>query len=571
MDHSPFSRAALAAALLALLLAACGGKPSPREGADFLLSFYRAYATEFLSTADGQDDSLLHHHATAAFYEKAWRMRMNADSNPLLRAQDFTEHALQTLRTSPLQDEWYEVSWQWHPGGGEERIPVRLEQEGDTWRVSYVTPYYYGAASSDTLFFRPGESPYSVCPGAMPADFLRSFVQTYAALFATLQPGAEKRAATLRKAWLSDSARADFDREVAAQRYDGYRGYDPLLAGFDCDRPDISQIRIDSLDERLFEVHFPHRTEHLCVALAPAGGSLRIDRLRTSYDTASLQTKRGLRLVERFYDTYLRNELSYGYSDTAKQRYRRTRDSLEKHYLTKVMQDRVKRIWDEGMGDYVPLTIAQEYSEGMLRTLRVEPMGKRWYRVRYWWKEEEVADGSPVEIAIHLTPERGERPRIDYFTPPYEEPKYGDSVFFEQPPHVEISQASPEEFLRTFYQAYTSGYCSLQTAPEAYADSLRALYLTENAQEQWRQAPEAPMSDLFEGYDLLLDGYYFERAWQQGLRLVRQDELTYRLLLPHKKFSGSTFFVSLRLVRDEKGYRIDSIATGSERKDTANP
>lgn len=548
--------------LLAAGLCACRGEARKEEGSAFLLAFYRAYATEFLHGTDQRADSLLRRHCTEAFYEKLQRMIEDTDGNPLLRAQDYTDHALQTLQTRPLGDEWYEASWQWQPGSARgERIPLRLEHKGGEWHVAYVTPYAYGAACSDTLFFQPGESPYSVQPGAAPTDFLRSFVQSYAAIYATLQPHTAKRTATLRKAWLTDEAQADFRQAAQAQADEGWPDYDLLIAGFDCDRPDIGQIRIDSVSNLLFTVQFPRRSEHLHVQLTPVSGSYRISSLKASNDTMSLDEHRGLLFLTRFYHAYLQNECAYDLNDKWNKQYFRTRDSLQQHCLTEFMQDRVQRIWNEGRGDYVPITIAQEYNAEMPGTLDVKSMGNRWFRVRYWWNKEEAKTNTPIEVAFHLNGKQGDSLRIDYFTPPYCKPCYGDSVIYEQPIPIEVEQTSSEAFLRSFYRAYTQSYCCLGLRDaEAYRDSLRQQHLTPRALRQWKSAINNEETDTFEGYDALIDGYYFERLWQKRMQFLPQGNLVY--FLPHQPEQGgsSNWGIRLSLIRTRTAYFIDDIA-----------
>ena len=90
--------------------------------------------------------------------------------------------------------------------------------------------------------------------------------------------------AELRKEWLTPAGQADFRRYEEEGELDGGRGYDALLCDFDFDRPLIPRIRIELLDERTAEVHFPNSPFCLEVLLLRTAGGYRIDGLRRKYE-----------------------------------------------------------------------------------------------------------------------------------------------------------------------------------------------------------------------------------------------------------------------------------------------
>lgn len=581
MNTNPFPRLLhyLPALLLLLALAACRKETLPEGGEVFLRSFYRAYGEAILTPGSDRGDSLLRAHCTEAFRQKLTRIGYDTGGDALIRAQDFTPHAVETIETRPLDEAgWYEVTWEWQeaspqtpPADNRVRLPVRLEYEEGAWKVAFVTPHALGEAYGDTLFYRPGEATFAVHPSNSPGEFLRSFIQTYAAIYATLQANPEKRCATLRKAWLTERGQRLFRQAAEAERAEGYAGYDLLLAGFDYDRPQIAPIRIDSLDKAAFEIYFPQRSAHLYATLTTINGSFRIDSIARSYDETPLPDKRGAHWLRRFYEAYLANDLSWEPEEQAKQRYRRINDSLEQHGLTEFMQDRVGRIWDQGRGDLVPIIIAQECDSNMLRTLQVKPMGNRWFSVRYWWDEADVLHSEPLEIAIHLNGKEGDSLRIDYFSPPGSPICYGDSAFYEHPLAIEVRQDSPEAFLRSFYRAYTMGYCCIGLAdPAAYRDSLRRLYLTDRARADF-EAPLDTLYDVYPGYDRLIDAYLFERTWLPNVQIEQQDSLTFTFQCPGISTIWGNGPVHLRLAATRKGYRIDVIGNDGEQAGSGTP
>ena len=280
------------------------------------------------------------------------------------------------------------------------------------------------------------------------------------------------------------------------------------------------------------------------------------DTAATPTDTLPPGVRSGLQLVERFCKTYLENWLRWEPLDEPLfQDILRRQDSLLQANTTPWLRNAKKRWEMERETDFVFHT--QEMDAIDPHSLKVMHVEGNWYqmRVKHSWlpPENEIT----AYTYLHLTtPKKGETARIDYISHIWEPDCHGDSLFFAELPRIRISQASPEEFLRTFYEAYAAGYCSLQTEPEAYADSLRALHLTPRAQAQFRKAEAAAEYDSRTGYDLLLTGFCFERCDMPHIRVVPAERGTYKI---HFRLHSSG--LRLKLATTEEGYRIDSIGT----------
>ena len=280
------------------------------------------------------------------------------------------------------------------------------------------------------------------------------------------------------------------------------------------------------------------------------------DTAATPTDTLPPGVRSGLQLVERFCKTYLENQLRWEpLNEPLFQDILRREDSLLQANFTPWLRNAKERWEKDKASDFIFHT--QEMDAIDPHSLKVMHVGGNWYqmRVKHSWIPPE--DEITAYTYLHLTtPKKDETARIDYISLTWEPDCHGDSLFFSELPRIRISQASPEEFLRTFYEAYAAGYCSLQFEPEAYADSLRALYLTPRAQAQFRQAEAAEEYDSRTGYDLLLTGFCFERCDIPHIRIVPAERGTYKI---HFRLHSSS--IRLKLAATEEGYRIDSIGT----------
>ena len=74
------------------------------------------------------------------------------DINVFLRAQDYTDYALQTLSCRHLEGLWYEISYRFYEHSEIVRIPLRLDNLSREPRITYVVPLWGGQEYGDSLF-----------------------------------------------------------------------------------------------------------------------------------------------------------------------------------------------------------------------------------------------------------------------------------------------------------------------------------------------------------------------------------------------------------------------------------
>ena len=107
------------------------------------------------------------------------------------------------------------------------------------------------------------------------------------------------------------------------------------------------------------------------------------------------------------------------------------------------------------------------------------------------------------------------------------------------------------------------GYSALQVDSDAYIAALRKKYLLPEAMDAMRKWEELLMSDGRSGYDLLIDGFVFDRLWEKDLKFIPQaEELSYKLSCPWTSTHAGTTYIILKLVRQGSSYRIERIVIG---------
>jgi len=70
-----------------------------------LKSFYVSYSSNYLKEQD--NNSLMRAHLTDGLIAKIERMKLAIQTDPIIRAQDFSEEAIKTLQVKHLDKNWY--------------------------------------------------------------------------------------------------------------------------------------------------------------------------------------------------------------------------------------------------------------------------------------------------------------------------------------------------------------------------------------------------------------------------------------------------------------------------------
>jgi len=105
--------------------------------------FYIAYTTNILHSKSTESNSLLmKKYLTKGLIAKVNRMIAATDADPIIRAQDFTEEAIKTLRVKHLNKNWYMLSYTFAAFNGttETNIPLRVIKTNNRYMIDYITP-----------------------------------------------------------------------------------------------------------------------------------------------------------------------------------------------------------------------------------------------------------------------------------------------------------------------------------------------------------------------------------------------------------------------------------------------
>lgn len=225
-------------------------------------------------------------------------------------------------------------------------------------------------------------------------------------------------------------------------------------------------------------------------------------------------------------------------------------DSLEKSMLTPYMIEKVHRM--SYMMDAYAILRAQDYTDEMLQSLQVEYIEDRWFRVTYKHSLEKKSEKFDIPLRMN------DHYMIDFITPPWNESTaYGDLLFFDDYPEIEIDDRHAERFLRTFYAAYTSRYVTLCDGLQSLLSEMRKQYGTDEFLAQWREAESDSRNDGTPFYDILIADYDFDKRWIASLQVEYVGDGIYRV--GYRNDRKQLVEIELELVQVEGRYRINFI------------
>lgn len=252
--------------------------------------FYKAYLTNILEDSSRNTD-LCKTWFTPALIEKVGRMGNATGADPVIRAQDANEDAIETLRVSKLTDGWYLVGYLWKQGDDATlmEIPVQAQEADGRCRITYITPEWNGTRYGDELVCR-GESRSEAVDQSDAISFLKSFYDRYLARYCAMSADLAAELASLRARHLSAAAAEQFRRAEAENEADGLRGYDLLIDNFDFDCLWRGQIDFTHLKGSDYRVTYRgnDRTCTIVVRIKRADGGYMIDGIGS---TSSSRTK----------------------------------------------------------------------------------------------------------------------------------------------------------------------------------------------------------------------------------------------------------------------------------------
>jgi hypothetical protein len=240
--------------------------------------FYMAYTANTISKISS-NDSLVRTFLAKSLIEKVDRMRAATGSDPIIRAQDFREDVIETLRVKHLDKSWYMVSYDWTVDEkvNHTDIPLRVMKTDGGYKIDYITPEWNGALYGDSLLCDYPKR--QKVDASTPLSLLKTFYITYTTTYCSMPESLNLQLTALRKEYLTSNALAQLEEAANEYKQDGYMNYDLLVDYFDFDRLWISSIQFTQLTKDTYRMCYT-KGETLCtiiLKIIKQGKEYRID------------------------------------------------------------------------------------------------------------------------------------------------------------------------------------------------------------------------------------------------------------------------------------------------------
>jgi hypothetical protein len=225
--------------------------------------FYMAYTSNIVSEISS-NDSLVRKFLTKKLIKKIDRMRTATGSDPVIRAQDFSEDIVETLRFKHLAENWYMVSYDWIVDEkiNHTDIPLRVVKMDGHYKIDYITPEWNGSLYGDSLLYdRPMSQEIDA---STPMSLLKTFYKVYTNIYCSMPEDLNLQLALLREEYLTSNALAQFKEMADEYERDGYANYDLLVDYFDFDRLWLPYMQFIQLEGDSYQMRYT-RGETFCV------------------------------------------------------------------------------------------------------------------------------------------------------------------------------------------------------------------------------------------------------------------------------------------------------------------
>ena len=165
----------------------------------YLQKSYQEYM-EALNTNDRETkEKFLENLLTPEMKEKRARLACATDADPMIRAQDVTEHGIRSVQCRHLSGNWYEVSYRSYPQDSTTYIPLRIITDSlESIRIAYVTPDWGDRKYGDHWF---DISEKKVIDDQDGKTFVETFYKSYAHTYIKMKPDLEQGLKHLRETY----------------------------------------------------------------------------------------------------------------------------------------------------------------------------------------------------------------------------------------------------------------------------------------------------------------------------------------------------------------------------------
>lgn len=253
-----------------------------QERIRLIKSFYNAYMINGLSS-QYSNDLIKKRYLTKRLIEKIERVTLATGADPIIRAQDFTENAIETLNVRHLQDDWFVVDYKWNVSDDAiyREIPLKVIQVEGQCLIDYITPEWNGTLNGDTLLCSNMKS--QPIDSSSPLIFLNTFYSAYLYEYCNMPENLSSRLSALREQYFSSKALAQFEETVNKYYLDGFPNYDLLIDFFDFDCLWIPSTTYTQLDKNTYQMRYLRWNNYpviIIVGLIETEGKYKIDSIR---------------------------------------------------------------------------------------------------------------------------------------------------------------------------------------------------------------------------------------------------------------------------------------------------
>lgn len=243
--------------------------------------------------------------------------------------------------------------------------------------------------------------------------------------------------------------------------------------------------------------------------------------------------------IKTFYQSYIKDWLE----NTNK------RESILKKYMRIDMRSKMQRLIYSTGGN--PITRTQDIHPDMLETLDVKCLGNDWYMVSYLWDKNDSTSVTKIPIKAR---DYQRQTTITYITPLWQKSQYGNELLsFKFASELNIDHSSSLAFLKTFYQAYGTVYCTMFNL-DTQLTELRSNHLSKNAIAQFKHAIQEHLLDGCAGYDLLFQDFDFDISSHKTMQFSHIKDNDYQMTY-FKGKQTKTITITVKKVKNK--YLID--------------
>lgn len=218
-----------------LILLVCLKSTCMGDCSGIVKTFYLSYMNNILQNNDA-NDILSKTYLTEELLGKVDRLRNATGIDPIIRAQDVNEDAVETVLVERMTDDWYLVKYFWKKGDPSTLIDIPLKVQGgeEACKITYITPIWKGSQYGDELLSCKNKMVDKI-DQTSELLFLRSFYDIYLSEYCDVPKDLSSRLYALRVDNLSAHALEQFKKAERESLGDGLTGYDVLIDNFDFD------------------------------------------------------------------------------------------------------------------------------------------------------------------------------------------------------------------------------------------------------------------------------------------------------------------------------------------------